>query len=77
MRIFTARKAGSHLALALALATGTAVVGAVAFPEAAYAQKEDLSKEYGTAYNEIATKSQEEGADLAALKPELVALAGI
>ncbi len=92
MRIFNMgsarKKTGSHLALAIALATGTAVIGSTAFADTAYAQdkkkkkkkkeeKAQYSEEFVAAYTPLNTSVNEEGADVAALKPQLVSLAAL
>ena len=87
MRIFTLgrarKKTGSHLALAIALATGTAVIGSTAFADPAFAQKKkkkekeakpEYSKEFIDAYSPLNEKANAEGADFASLKGEVLAL---
>ncbi len=89
MRIFTLgrarKKPGSQLALAIALATGTAVVGTTGFADPAHAQKKkkdkkeeapaQYSKEFIDAYQPLNERANAEGADLTSLKPEVIALA--
>ncbi len=87
MRIFTMgrarKKTGSHLAMAIALATGTAVVGTVGFADTAHAQKKkkkdkkekaEYSEAFVAAYQPLNDQVNAEGADVAALKPQLTAL---
>jgi len=72
------RRLGSRMALAVALATGsaTAITG---FAEPAYAQKKkkeeapkkNYTKEFIAAYQPLAAKVEAEGADYAAIKAEL------
>lgn len=74
-----------QLALALALAAGTAVLAVPGFADAAYAQKKKkdegkgaakqaYSKEFVAAYNPLDTALKAPGADVAALKPQILAL---
>ena len=72
-----------HFALAVALASGTALLGTLGFADAAHAQrkkdkKEDTkaaySKEFIEAYQPLEAALAAEGADLAALKPQVLAL---
>ncbi|MEL6877031.1 MAG: hypothetical protein AAGL68_02910 [Pseudomonadota bacterium] len=87
MRIFNmgaarSKKTGSHLALAIALATGTAVVGTIGFADTAHAQKKkndkeakaDYSEAFVEAYQPLNEQVNAEGADVASLKPQLTAL---
>lgn len=78
---------GRHLALAIALAAGTALVGTLGLAEPAHAQKRDkkkkedeapkpvYSKEFVAAYQPLNEALNAEGTDLAALKPQVLALA--
>lgn len=72
-----------NLALAIALASGGALLVSPAFTDAAYAQKKDkkkeeakaqYSKEFLAAYKPLETALAAPGADVAALKPQLTAL---
>ncbi len=74
-----------NLALALALASGTAMLVAPAFTDAAHAQKKDkkkdkeeakpqYSKEFVAAYQPLNTALAAAGADVAALRPQVEAL---
>ena len=74
-----------QLALAMALAGGTAVLAVPGFADAAYAQKKKkdekadagkpvYSKEFVAAYQPIDTALRAPAADLAALKPQVLAL---
>lgn len=85
MNTMTLRKQASNLALAVALATGSAVVAGALFPAEAHAQKrkkdkekeEDsaskpqYSKEFIEAYQPVNTALNAEGADAAALMPQV------
>ncbi len=73
---------GRHLALAVALASGTALVGTFGFADVAYAQKKkkgggaDYSKEFIAAYQ--ALEAQVNGdAELATIKPSVEELLGM
>lgn len=87
MKVFTMRKRSSSLALAIALATGSAVVATAAFPSEAHAQRkkkekqEDegggYSKEFIAAYQPLNEAMQAEGTDLAAYKPQIMALGSV
>lgn len=80
----TLRKRASKLVLAIALATTTAVIAGHAAPEAAYAQKKkkkkkkdakpDYSKEFIAAYTPVEEALKVEGADVAALRPQIDAM---
>ncbi|MBI1401704.1 MAG: hypothetical protein GC147_00635 [Porphyrobacter sp.] len=75
-----------HLALAIALAGGTAMLAAPGLTDAAHAQKRDkkkkeeeapkaeYSKEFVAAYKPVEEALKVEGADLAALRPQIDAL---
>lgn len=72
-----------NLALAIALASGGAMLVSPAFTDAAHAQKKDkkkeeakaqYSKEFLAAYKPLETALAAPGADIAALKPQLMAL---
>jgi hypothetical protein len=73
-----------NLALAIALASGSALLVAPAFTDAAQAQKKDkkkkdepkaeYSKEFMAAYKPLETALAAPGADVASLKPQLLAL---
>jgi hypothetical protein len=73
-----------HFALALALASGTAMLAAPAFTDAAHAQKRDkkkkeepkaaYSKEFVAAYQPLDEALKAEGADVNALRPQIDAL---
>lgn len=75
-------RVGSNLALAIALATG-AVVGIAGYAEPAHAakkekaQKPNYTKEFVAAYQPLADKVNAEGADFAALSPQVRGLAQI
>lgn len=70
-----------HFALALALASGTAMLAAPAFTDAAHAQKRDkkkkeeskseYSKEFVAAYQPLDAAMKAEGADMNALRPQI------
>lgn len=71
------RKRASATAIAMALAAGTILAAsAIGFAEPAYAQrgKSPYSKEFVAKYTPLSEASKQEGADLAALKPQLLAL---
>ncbi|MEM9310887.1 MAG: hypothetical protein AAGA34_05510 [Pseudomonadota bacterium] len=83
MNTLTLRKQASKLVLAIALATGTAMVAGHMAPDAAYAQKKkkkkkdskpDYSKEFIAAYTPIDDALKVEGADVAALRPQIDAM---
>ena len=83
MNTLTLRKQASKLVLAIALATGTAMVAGHVTPDAAYAQKKkkkkkdskpDYSKEFIAAYTPIDEALKVEGADVAALRPQIDAM---
>lgn len=72
-----------NLALAIALASGGAMLASPAFTDAAHAQKKDkkkeeakaqYSKEFLAAYKPIETALAAPGADIASLKPQMMAL---
>lgn len=72
-----------HFALAIALASGTALLGTLGFADAAHAQRKKdkkeeakpaYSKEFVAAYQPIETALSAPGADVAALKPQILAL---
>ena len=74
-----------QVAFAVALATGTAMLAAPSFTDAAHAQKRDkkkekdapkaqYSKEFIAAYQPLDAALKAEGADMAALKPQVEAL---
>jgi tetratricopeptide (TPR) repeat protein len=74
-----------QLALAVALASGTAVLAVPGFTDAAYAQKKkkkgedaapkgEFTKPFVDAYNPVNTALASPGADIAALKPQMIAL---
>ncbi|MGY6551911.1 MAG: tetratricopeptide repeat protein [Erythrobacter sp.] len=75
---------GRHLALAIALASGTAIVGTLGFADVAHAQKkkdkkaasQPYSPEFVAAY-EALDPQVKAGTDAATLKPKLLELAGI
>ena len=70
------RRAGSHFALAIALATAGAV-GVTSFAEPAYAQKKqkaDYSKGFISAYQPVADLTKAETPDIAAIKAGLPAV---
>ncbi|NVE94003.1 hypothetical protein [Altererythrobacter lutimaris] len=79
--VLSKRKPGSAMALAIALACGTAVA-AVGLAEPAFAQKKkkkkgddaEYSKEFIAAYNPLNTAMNEGGADIASLRPQIDAL---
>ena len=72
---------GRHMALAIALASGTAVVGTLGFADVAHAQrnrdkapaKSNYSKEFAAAYQALDAQVTA-GANLATIKPDLDAL---
>lgn len=77
-------RTGRHLALAIALATGTALVGTFGFADAAYAQKKqkgggkaDYSKEFVAAYQPLDAAVKAEGANIPSLKPQLDEIAAM
>jgi len=77
-------RSGRHLALAIALAAGTAVVGTFGFADTAYAQKKqkggskaEYSREFVAAYQPLDAAVKAEGADIPALKPQLDAIAAM
>lgn len=78
------RRLGRHFALALALASGTALVGTYGFADVAHAQKKnakgsaksEYSKEFTAAYQALDAQVTA-GADLATLKPSIDALVGM
>jgi hypothetical protein len=72
-----------HFALALALASGTAILTVPGFTDAAHAQKKDkkkeeakaqYSKEFVAAYQPLNTALAAEGSDVNALRPQIDAL---
>jgi hypothetical protein len=72
-----------HFALALALASGTAILTVPGFSDAAHAQKKDkkkeeakaqYSKEFVAAYQPLNTALAAEGSDVNALRPQIDAL---
>lgn len=75
-----------HLALAVALASGTAILAVPGFTDAAHAQKKKkkddqaeagkpvYSKEFVAAYQPVDTALRAPGADIAAMKPQIDAL---
>jgi hypothetical protein len=74
-----------HFALALALASGTAILAVPGFTDAAHAQKKDkkkdkeepkaqYSKEFVAAYQPLNTAISTEGTDVNALRPQIDAL---
>jgi hypothetical protein len=72
-----------HFALALALASGTAILTVPGFTDAAHAQKKDkkkeeakaqYSKEFVAAYQPLSTALAAEGSDVNALRPQIDAL---
>lgn len=76
---------GRHFALAIALASGTAMIGTLGFADTAHAQKKkkdkgapktEFSKEFVEAYQAIQPQI-EAGADLATLRPSLDGLIGL
>ncbi|WP_394727706.1 hypothetical protein [Altererythrobacter sp. GH1-8] len=81
LNLLPSRKTGSTFALAIALACGTAVA-TVGFAEPAYAQKKDkkkgkeqpYTKEFIAAYNPLNEAMNAEGANVAALRPQVDAL---
>lgn len=85
MRILNVRKAGSHMAKAVALATGTAMIGTLAFPDTAHAQKKkkekkakpEYSEAFIAAYQPLNEQVNAEGADISALKPQIQQLAAV
>lgn len=85
MTILTARKPFSGLALAIALATGTAVIATAMMPAEAHAQRKkdkkkkdkketDYTAEFVAAFQPVDEALKVEGADQAALVPQVVAL---
>lgn len=90
LNLFT-RKRASTLALCIALATGTATVATAIFPVEASAQRRDRDRDrnqqesdgggysdaFRAAYVPLDEALKEEGANVAALKPQLMALAPI
>ena len=79
MRGFTLRKRASGMAMAIAMATGAVVATGVAMPEPAHAQrnkkeKAEYSEEFIAAYQPLNTKVNDEFAELAPIKPQLLAL---
>ncbi len=89
MKLFNTRKRGSNMALAIALATGSAVVATAVYPAEAHAQRKKdkkkkgdeeaggYSKEFIAAYQPVNEALQAEGVDVAAYVPQLRALAGL
>jgi tetratricopeptide (TPR) repeat protein len=84
MNILQLRKQASGLALAIALATGTAMVAGHIVPDAAHAQrkkkkskeessdsKPQYSKEFVAAFSPLNDASNAEGANIASLRPQL------
>jgi hypothetical protein len=75
------RRFGRHLALAIALASGTAVIGTLGFADVAHAQrkndkgaaKTNYSKEFTAAYQALDTQVNA-GAELATIRPDIDAL---
>ncbi|WP_298466546.1 hypothetical protein [uncultured Erythrobacter sp.] len=83
MRGLTLRKRASGMALAIALATGAVVTTGAFVAEPAHAQKKkkkeqeakaQYSEEFVAAYQPLNTTVNDEAADLAPIKPQLVAL---
>ncbi|MEO0591335.1 MAG: hypothetical protein AAFZ11_12370 [Pseudomonadota bacterium] len=83
MKTQSLRKQASKLVLAIALATGVAMVAGHAAPEPAYAQKKkkkkkddkpQYSKEFLGAYQPLNEALNAEGADVAALLPQVQAM---
>ncbi|MEO1220192.1 MAG: hypothetical protein AAFY42_02420 [Pseudomonadota bacterium] len=88
---FLTRKRTSSLALAIALATGGAVVTSAVFPTEASAQRRDrdrdkdedendgggYSSEFREAYGPLDELLKTEGADISGIKPQLATLAGL
>jgi tetratricopeptide (TPR) repeat protein len=73
-----------HLALAVALATGTVLAGTFGFADAAYAQKKkkggaqaEYSKEFVAAFQPLDAAVKAEGANIPALKPQLDEIAAM
>ncbi|MEL7197173.1 MAG: hypothetical protein AAGL10_02565 [Pseudomonadota bacterium] len=87
MTISTVRKPFSGLAFAIALASGSAIVATALMPAEAHAQrkkdkkkksdKPDYTKEFVAAYSPIDEALKAEGADAAALKPQIMALTSL
>ncbi|MEL7189619.1 MAG: hypothetical protein AAGK17_08725 [Pseudomonadota bacterium] len=83
-RISSARKPFSGLALAIALATGSAVIATALMPAEAHAQrkkdkkkkddKPDYTREFVDAYSPVDAALKAEGADATALAPQVMAL---
>lgn len=83
MNTVTLRKQASKLVLAIALATGTAMVAGHVVPDEAHAQrkkkkdkkekesKPEYSKEFVAAFTSLDEQTKAEGADVAALRPQL------
>ncbi|KWV93007.1 hypothetical protein [Erythrobacter sp. YT30] len=84
MTISTVRKPFSGLALAIALASGSAIVATALMPAEAHAQrkkdkkkkdsKPEYTKEFVEAYGPVDEALKAEGADPVALKPQIMAL---
>ncbi|QUL38679.1 hypothetical protein [Erythrobacter sp. JK5] len=83
MKGFHLRKRASGMALAIALATGAVVATGAIYAEPAHAQKKKkkdkeqasaYSKEFVDAYQPLNEAANAEGADVNALKPQLLAL---
>ena len=89
MKLFNLRKRGSSMALAIALATGSAVVATAVYPAEAHAQRKKdkknkeeeegggYSKEFIAAYQPVNEALQAEGADTAAYVPQLKELGAL
>lgn len=76
MKVFTKRKGVSAMAMGIALATGAVTMtGAFGTAAPAYAQKASYSKEFVAAYQPLNEAANAEGADIAALKPQMLAVA--
>ncbi|TRD12594.1 hypothetical protein FGU71_12450 [Erythrobacter insulae] len=90
MQLFTMRKRASNLALAVALATGSAVVATAVFPAEAHAQRKKKKKDaeqapdgggysetFVAVYQPLNASITAEGADVSALRPQIDSLAGL
>ncbi|MEO0642697.1 MAG: hypothetical protein AAFY47_04665 [Pseudomonadota bacterium] len=86
MNTITLRKQTSKLVLAIALATGVAMTFGHVAPDAAYAQKKkkkkkesapDYSKEFIAAYTPVDEALKAEGADVAAVRPQIEAMVAV
>jgi len=82
MRILTAAKPMSSMAMAIALATGAVAISGLAFADPAYAQrkkdkkpKTEYSKEFIAVYTPLNDAFNAENPDYAALRPQLATLA--